>query len=438
MDEKLGLTAEGYSPQVVRMAVRQGSKSASFAEAAEDLRELAQVAISARHLERLVERVGEEWAAARDAEVAAFRGGRLGRDYRQPPGPGVVSAVMLDGGRVQTRADERPPGVHEPGWKETKVACCLTLESAQGERDPQPQPPRKFLDPPRVEKLVRQMKARTGCGTAGADRDKGAEGGKGAEGREKCMGRKHNRRKRRGHNRNKAKVKRLVRTAVAGMGDSEAFGWQAAAEVHRRGLDRAGRKACVCDGEHYNWSIFQMHLEPAGFVGILDFLHLLVYLYAAARAVAGKGAERTLAAWERYERWLRMAWAGKAAELLRELTEAAEKLGPPPKDIDERDPRRVVADAVTYVTNNQGRMDYPRYRKLGLPTSSAPVESLIKQFNRRVKGSEKFWLKGGAEAVLQVRAAYLSEDGRADRYWSRPRPRRRAAGHGPLPKRQLA
>jgi hypothetical protein len=75
-------------------------------------------------------------------------------------------------------------------------------------------------------------------------------------------------------------------------------------------------------------------------------------------------------------------------------------------------------------------MEYPRYRRLGLPTSSAPVESTIKPINRRMKGSEKFWLNGGAEALLQLRAAYLSEDDRAVTYWSRPRPYARAAGSG--------
>jgi hypothetical protein len=87
---------------------------------------------------------------------------------------------------------------------------------------------------------------------------------------------------------------------------------------------------------------------------------------------------------------------------------------------------------VTYVGNNRGRMKYPEYRRQGLPVSSAPVESAIKQLNRRVKGSEKFWLKGGAEAVLQIRAADLSEDGRAERYWGRPRPYARAVGNGRL------
>ena len=418
----MGLTAEGYSPRVVQKVVRQGGKSPSFGEASEDLRDLGCIQISPRHVETLVERIGGEWAQNRDADVTAFRQGQLKRDFAQPP---TVSAVMLDGGRAQTRAENQPPGVHEPGWKETKVACCLTLNSKVSEQDPQPEPPSKFLDPPKVAKLVRQMKARGGiCGPDAQSQDRKGKDKQPAVNKK----RKRSRCKKR-------RVKRLVRTAVATMADAETFGWQVAAEVHRRGLDQAKQKACVCDGALSNWSIFEMHLEPAGFIGILDFLHMLVYLYSAACAVSGKTAEKTLKAWTLYERWMRWAWAGKAKEVLEELRQAAEKLGRPPAGIDEKDPRRVVADAVSYLTNNQPRMDYPRYRKLGLPISSAPVESLIKQINRRVKGSEKFWLKPNIEAVLQIRAAYLSEDGRAERYWDRPRPYRRAAGARPPAKK---
>ena len=77
-------------------------------------------------------------------------------------------------------------------------------------------------------------------------------------------------------------------------------------------------------------------------------------------------------------------------------------------------------------------MDYPEYRRRGLPISSAPLESVLKQVNRRMKGTEKFWLEGGAEAIVPVRAAYLSEDGRTERYWSRPRPYAPAVGTGRL------
>jgi hypothetical protein len=58
-------------------------------------------------------------------------------------------------------------------------------------------------------------------------------------------------------------------------------------------------------------------------------------------------------------------------------------------------------------------MDYPRYRREGLPVTSTLMESLIKEMNYRVKGSEKFWNNpAGANHILAVKAAALSEDER--------------------------
>ena len=66
-----------------------------------------------------------------------------------------------------------------------------------------------------------------------------------------------------------------------------------------------------------------------------------------------------------------------------------------------------------YLRNNQARMDYPRYRREGLPTTSALIESLVKEVNYRVKGTEKFWDDGpSGEVILQIRAALLSHDDR--------------------------
>lgn len=86
----------------------------------------------------------------------------------------------------------------------------------------------------------------------------------------------------------------------------------------------------------------------------------------------------------------------------------------------ENDLRRPLVDAARYFSNNRERMDYPRYRREGLPITSSPMESLIKQINYRVKGTEMFWLQpAGAEAILQIRAASLSEDGRLEDFLRR-------------------
>ena len=197
--------------------------------------------------------------------------------------------------------------------------------------------------------------------------------------------------------------------------------------MHRRGLDRAQRKACVCDGQAYNWSIYEMHLRPAGFIAILDFVHLLAYLYDTAHALHGADAA---AGWKTYTQWLRLAWSGKVGQLLPALRAAIDTLARKGSSVAAR--KKIVEETLTYVTNNRQRMNYPEYRRLGLPISSAPVESTIKQINRRVKGSEKFWLESGAEAILQLRAAQLSQDDRWTRNWLRPRKHRRAAGSGRL------
>jgi hypothetical protein len=64
-----------------------------------------------------------------------------------------------------------------------------------------------------------------------------------------------------------------------------------------------------------------------------------------------------------------------------------------------------------YLRNNQERMDYPRYRCAGLPITSSPIESWVKQVNQRVKGSEKFWNDDThGEAILHLRSAWLGDD----------------------------
>jgi len=401
---------------VLAKAVRQASKASSFAEASDDLRELAEVEISPTHLQRLSERIGEEWAEVRDEEVEKFRKAELERSYKEPPRG--AAAVMLDGGRLQTRAEDGGRGVSEASWRESKVACCLTLQTKAQNADPEPEPPSKFLEPTDAARLASEVKRRSQ--PSGRRSEGHREETKSSTGKKQ---RKNRQKRRRLRNRHPTRV----RTVVATMDNSAVFGWQVAAEVHRRGLDRAKRKACVCDGQAYNWSVYEMHLLPLGFVPILDFVHLLAYLYDAAHAYRSSDAAR---GWKTYEQWLRLAWSGRVGTLLSSLRAAAAELAAKRSGAAER--KGTIDETLTYVTNNRERMDYAEYRRLGLPISSAPVESTIKQINRRVKGSEKFWLEGGAEAILQLRAAQLSQDDRWNRYWSRPRKHRRAAGSGRL------
>ena len=99
------------------------------------------------------------------------------------------------------------------------------------------------------------------------------------------------------------------------------------------------------------------------------------------------------------------------------LRERQRELGRPEKDEAEDSPRCKVADALCYLENQGPRMHYDEYRREGLPITSSHIESTIKQINRRVKGTEKFWSSGGADALLQLAADYLSDTRPLTTFW---------------------
>ena len=199
--------------------------------------------------------------------------------------------------------------------------------------------------------------------------------------------------------------KRLVRTVLSSLAASE--DWQAnGAGTKRRRFFEATARAFLGDGLPWNWSIWKAHFRD--FTAILDFIHVLSYLFVAAKAVHGPEE-----AWSQYLVWMRGCWRGEVAKALEELRHWQTRLGEPPQEASDNDPRSIVATTITYLGNNQKRMHYPEYRRQGLPVTTAWMESLVKEVNYRVKGTEMFWNNPeGAEAILQVRAAALCDDER--------------------------
>lgn len=398
MDLTLELGTEGYSPNLLRKIEYAGGNTSSFAEGSEALRHLAEFAISAKHVERLTERLGRERLATRERAVAAHKAGDLKPRYADPP---AVVAIHVDAGNLQARAEDGGPGVREPHWRDHKVACLATYPDVSHETDPQPTPPSAFLDPPRVARLCAEL-ARVRSGECTPPRQEASQST--MEPTEPSYERG---------------PKPLVRTAVATLGDSDEFGWQVSAEAQSRGFYAAQRGAVVGDGGNWIGPLAQFHFP--GWTQVLDFLHLLANLYSAACCVWPKVGTRR---WALYSELLLASWAGEVEKVLCLLRRQQRRVGLPSDKAPDDDLRSRLARVIAYVEDNRHRMNYPRYRREGLPISSALVESLIKQFNKRVKGTEKFWNEDGAESVLQVRAAYLSEDDRAvAHYTQRPLPR---------------
>jgi hypothetical protein len=359
--------------------------------------ELAGLPLCPQHVRTLAQEAGEELVQQRDAQAAR---GRRRLPVRVAQTPELV-AVEVDGGRLRTRAGGAGPGVHDAENKEDKVACLVTLQAEVFAQDPQPEPPPSFLQPRRVERLVRQMAGQAGEALPETAEPAAAAAEEPAVATDPAT--------------EPWAPRKRLRTCVASMANSTAFGRMVAAEAQQRDFYRASRKAFVADGAAYNWTLQRTHF--ADFEPIVDFLHVLCYVYAAAWAVRSTAAER----WDQYVAWLRACWQGRVGDVLADLRTWQGRVGlPPPKeDLPRGDARRAVAEALSYLGHNAARMAYPRYRQQGLPITSSLAESLVGEFNARVKSRQKYWNRPcGAEAMLQLRAAVLSEDGRLERYFA--------------------
>jgi hypothetical protein len=215
------------------------------------------------------------------------------------------------------------------------------------------------------------------------------------------------------------KPESLVRTYVASTRGSDEFGPLVAGEARQRNFLKAAARAFVGDGAAWIGKLQRRYFP--NFVAIVDFLHALGHLFAAAKA-APNGAEGP---WRLLQAWAEACWkgqVGRAIETIQALVDGPGALSEAEAEaLADDDPRKILIQELGYLEGNRERMDYPRYRREGLPWTSSHVESTVKQFDRRVKGAEKSWGETGAEAILQLRAAYLSEDGRLDEHLkSRP------------------
>jgi hypothetical protein len=308
----------------------------------------------------------------------------------------------MDGGRLQIldRRATVPDPVEDPAdgdepeekqghWREDKIGVLMTMTSTVSSADPCPEVPEHFIDPMGILKLARQIKGSVAVA-------EGQRPGSTAED-DPAPAAEFTPRPR-------------LRTMVATRGDAQRFGPILAQAAYARGFAAAGRKAFVADGAATNWKTHKQWFSD--YTAVLDFIHALSYVFAAA--MAGRGFR---AGWEAYVAWIQQVWSGRVDEVITALEARQSELGTPAPDDPETGPRVVVAEALTYLRNNAARMSYPDYRTAGLPLTSSHMESTVKLFNRRVKGTEKFWSEEGAEAILQLRADSLSETEPLERFW---------------------
>ena len=396
------------------MIIYAGTKHPSFGQGSEALAELAGLTISEKQVERVTKRIGLERVAERDRDVAAYLALPLMKKIDSPIDQTPDLAVVeMDGGRLQildrrgttaesveneaqetdpeSEADESERSGH---WREDKIGVVMTMTSKVSAEDPCPEIPEHFVDPTRILKLVREIKSgvvvpeREESETSGSDSD--SEPVPEAEWTPRPK----------------------VRTTVATRGPANRFRVILAQAAWIMGFAKAMRKAFVADGAEVNWTTHKRWFSD--YTAILDFIHALSYVFAAA--MAGRPFRD---GWPVYTDWIQKVWSGQVEQVISALRLRQQEVGEPGKDESATSPRQVIATSLGYLENHKDRMRYDAYRRKGLPLTSCHVESTVKLFNRRVKGTEKFWSEEGAEAVLQLRSDFLSETEPLNGFWER-------------------
>ena len=379
---------------MLKKMVYAGANARSFEHASQDLLEEAELSISAPRIRRATERVGEERLALRGEAVARWRKLPLPQQQRSPhEHVPQVACVQVDGGRVQIRerGEAAASQRNEKGfWRESKVACLLRMHSQVRSVDPCPRLPEGFANIARMAELCREIK-----GFSGVERSDTASIDERDPERPE-------------------RPRVLTRNVVAMRASSEEFGEHVAALAWECGFAAAPRKAFVADGQESNWTLWKRRFSH--YTPILDFVRAVCHVFQAA--AAGRPLDEVA---EVHRRWAQAIWSGRVTDVIAELESRQRELGDPVESDSETHPRQVVVKTLGYLRNQASRMRYDAYRQQGLPITSAYIESTIKQINRRVKGSEKFWCNDGAEALLQLAGDYLSDRLPLDHFW-RQRP----------------
>lgn len=384
-----------------------GTVLSSFPQAEAAIGHLLGVPLGRKLIERTTERIGAERVIDRDADVECHELRTLVVIAAGPADVAApdVGAVMADGGRFQRTRKNTEATSH---WGEYKAGLCLALSPQTGETplgtDPHPEVPDFLLSAECVRTLTTEMahKAADVPETTDTVPAETADQAAGASREPPVLS-----------------PTVTAREVVATTRDSRAFAAMLYARAWESGLFQSNRKAFVGDGSSWIWTIWSTYFKAWEFVPILDVIHAVTHVYAAAMA------GRTQAAgWPIYEQWITWIWTGQVERVIAAVRERATELGPPTDDDGPTSVRVIVWTTLGYLENQQSRMDYASYRRAGLPITSSHMESAVKELNHRIKGSEKFWSESGGESVLQLKADELSSSDPLESFWSsRPKTR---------------
>jgi len=196
--------------------------------------------------------------------------------------------------------------------------------------------------------------------------------------------------------------KRIWASLVAG---KDAFIQDVKKEMDRRDSRGTKTRVVVTDGERALQ--YRVCAAMKGVPLILDFLHVLEKLWACAHVFHKEGSGHAVEfVRERALRILR----GEISQVVKGLRQMATKRKVKGKK------RKTLLNTAAYCYRNRSRMRYHKYLAEGLPIASGSVEGACKNLIKdRMERSGMRWTPPTAEAMVKMRAAYLSGD--FEEYW---------------------
>ena len=159
-------------------------------------------------------------------------------------------------------------------------------------------------------------------------------------------------------------------SCVTGIEHADEFFPRIEVEMQRRSAQLATLPlVIIADGAGWIWDRVDTLVEGGQQVWhILDFWHACEHLAKISRLLYGDGSDRFK---ECFKRWRGMLRNSRGAAVIEELSQLRDS-GKYPQLRDD------LQGEIDYFTANQQRMDYRRYRDLGLPIGSGTVESACK------------------------------------------------------------
>jgi hypothetical protein len=180
----------------------------------------------------------------------------------------------------------------------------------------------------------------------------------------------------------------------------EEFGWQLLILAREAGYHRAKLRVFLADGARWLWDLAATNFPDA--IQILDWYHLSEHVHDTAAVLFGEGNTEAEAWSEARKTEL---WEGRWRQTLERLVQERKTSRSPAK-------REKLRQLAQYLQNNGERIDYPRYRALGLRIGSGQVEGACKSLvaARCKQAGMRNWTRQGIEGVLRLRAALQVDD----------------------------